>query len=131
MPSVVVTGVRETAERMLSLPTRVMQRRPLREALRASGAVYQEAAAANAPVDTGRMRRGIVVRRGVSRKLYESVNVTVVRAYYWKFVEFGTSKQSAQPFMRPAFESAQAEATKKFALMFRDGVADAIGSLRK
>ena len=28
-----------------------------------------------------------------------------VNAWYWRFVEFGTSKQSAQPFLVPAFES--------------------------
>lgn len=26
-------------------------------------------------------------------------------AFYWMFVEFGTSKMTARPFMRPAFES--------------------------
>lgn len=31
-------------------------------------------------------------------------------AYYWKFVEFGTSKMSARPFLRPAFEARKMEA---------------------
>jgi HK97 gp10 family phage protein len=26
-------------------------------------------------------------------------------AYYWRFVEFGTAKMSARPFMRPAFNA--------------------------
>ena len=30
--------------------------------------------------------------------------------YYWAWVEFGTSKMSARPFMRPAFESKKLEA---------------------
>lgn len=28
-----------------------------------------------------------------------------VDAYYWRFVEFGTSKMAARPFLRPAFEA--------------------------
>ncbi|HGN2540501.1 TPA: HK97-gp10 family putative phage morphogenesis protein, partial [Proteus mirabilis] len=32
--------------------------------------------------------------------------------FYWWFVEFGTAKMPAQPFMRPSFE-AKKEATAK------------------
>lgn len=31
-------------------------------------------------------------------------------AFYWTFVEFGTSKMAAEPFMRPAFESRKNQA---------------------
>ena len=31
--------------------------------------------------------------------------------YYWKFLEFGTSKMAAKPFMRPAFEAQKEAAT--------------------
>lgn len=31
--------------------------------------------------------------------------ITPGNVYYWRFLEFGTSKMKAQPFMRPALES--------------------------
>jgi len=39
-------------------------------------------------------------------------------AYYWRWVEFGTSKMAAKPFMRPAYES------QKIAAM--DAIIDAL-----
>lgn len=32
--------------------------------------------------------------------------------FYWRFLEFGTSKMRAQPFLRPAFESKKEESVK-------------------
>lgn len=32
--------------------------------------------------------------------------------FYWKFLEFGTVKMAARPFLRPAFESMKMEAVK-------------------
>jgi HK97 gp10 family phage protein len=43
----------------------------------------------------------------------------VIDAWYAHFVEFGTSKMAARPFMRPAFESRKAgavEAIKSYLL---------------
>jgi HK97 gp10 family phage protein len=33
-------------------------------------------------------------------------------AYYWRFIEFGTTKMSAKPFMRPAFDSTGGQAVE-------------------
>lgn len=35
-------------------------------------------------------------------------------AFYWKFLEFGTSHQSASPFIRPTFEESRAQLTVTF-----------------
>lgn len=32
--------------------------------------------------------------------------------FYWRFLEFGTSKMSARPFLRPAFESKKQESVR-------------------
>ena len=34
--------------------------------------------------------------------------------YYWRFLEFGTAKMRAKPFMRPAIDTKQKEAIDKF-----------------
>lgn len=42
--------------------------------------------------------------------------------YYWRFVEFGTSKMAAKPFLRPAFQSKKEQATKEIITTLRDGI---------
>ena len=54
----------------------------------------------NCPVDTGKLRASITTEVG---NLEAEVGTNVEYALY---VEFGTSKQSAQPFMRPALDKA-------------------------
>jgi HK97 gp10 family phage protein len=36
--------------------------------------------------------------------------------FYWRYVEFGTSKMKAQPFLRPALEAAKTRAIDQFSL---------------
>ena len=43
-------------------------------------------------------------------------------AFYLKFYEYGTSKQVARPFMRPAFERKKKEAFEKTKDVIREGV---------
>ena len=54
----------------------------------------------NCPVDTGKLRASITTEVG---NLEAEVGTNVE---YALCVEFGTSKQSAQPFMRPALDKA-------------------------
>lgn len=58
-----------------------------------------DAARRLAPVDTGRLRDGIIV--------LESANTTEIAstAPYSLFQEFGTVNHPAQPFLRPAFHA--------------------------
>jgi len=60
-------------------------------------------------VTPGNLKRMIRVRVDKSRTRGYAVTYEVYvknkDAWYWKFVEFGTVKMSAKPFMRPAFET--------------------------
>lgn len=56
-----------------------------------------------APEHTGRLERGYRVRDTANGA--EVVN----RWWYWKYVEFGTSQQGAQPHVRPAIEAVRSE----------------------
>lgn len=49
--------------------------------------------------------------------------------FYWRFVEFGTSKMAARPFMRPAFEAKKEPAVRRAVEIFRDRVQAAIKKL--
>jgi HK97 gp10 family phage protein len=102
-----------------------------RAATRAGAAVFRDAARATAPVKSGALRAGIVVnsrrsdgphmvrygarvrpgkrgtyansqanrRKGKAGKKYSQDGPE----FYGKFLEYGTSKMQARPFMRPAF----------------------------
>lgn len=68
------------------------------------GLRVQAAARALCPVDTGRLRSSIVMRRGRDGTgFYVEVGTSVE---YAPFVEFGTSRMRAQPFLTPAIAQA-------------------------
>ena len=58
----------------------------------------------------GTARKNRKRRNGVSTGLTGFANSD---AYYWRFLEFGTSKMSARPFIRPAFESTKSQQIEK------------------
>lgn len=62
----------------------------------------QAEARRRAPVDTGYMRASVAERAGIQGTRVWSE--ATVGAEYGVHVEYGTSTQAPQPFMRPAFE---------------------------
>lgn len=54
------------------------------------------------PVDTGALKASIKERLDSGGSTYAEASI-LVGEYYGVFVEFGTSKMAAQPFLRPAF----------------------------
>ena len=108
---------------------------PARVALARGAKVIRDEARTRAPKDTGAMAANIVMKRdtqpqrsgvnerytvgvrggsqstfsntkrnrrkGVVGQKYEKQSST----FYWRFIEFGTERQPAQPFLRPAFET--------------------------
>jgi HK97 gp10 family phage protein len=68
------------------------------------GMRVQSRARSLCPVDTGRLRSSIVMRKGRDgRGFYVEVGTNVS---YAPFVEFGTSRARAQPFLLPAVAEA-------------------------
>ena len=88
-----------------------VQKKAVRKALRAGGNLIRKDARNRAPVDTGELLRSIKVR-ALSRSR-NSFGVTVKTGegffkgdqFYSGFIEFGTHKIEAQPFLRPAFDA--------------------------
>ncbi|MCI7353060.1 MAG: HK97-gp10 family putative phage morphogenesis protein [[Actinobacillus] rossii] len=42
--------------------------------------------------------------------------------FYWRFVEFGTSKMPAQPFLQPAFSAKKEQATREIITTLRNDI---------
>lgn len=51
------------------------------------------------------------------------------KVFYWRFIEFGTSKMPATPFMRPALEKNISAATNKFAEVFNAEITKALSGV--
>lgn len=124
-----IEGLKELQDKLRTLAPNVA-RNGLRAAVSAAAADVRNEARALAPVDTGEMRRDIQIKRERASTTFRAIYSVFVRSgkksrlagkgrdvqkdsYYWRFVEFGTSKMAARPFLRPAFERTKQQAVEK------------------
>ena len=135
-----VQGLRELGLAMRSLGAD-MAGKVARQATAAGAGVVRKAARQGAPVDSGNLRAAVVMKRQRQTRLTEEYIVAVRKgktrdakagktggkqgkdAFYARFVEFGTVKAQAQPFMRPALEENVQAATDAMAKRLRDRIA--------
>lgn len=114
-----LSGFKELASALRELPQKVA-RNALRSAVNAGATQIRKQARLNAPVDSGLLKKNIYQKQSRSASGPEKQTVVVgVRSgrvrnkdgskkelpYYWRFMEFGTSKMPAAPFLRPAFDT--------------------------
>lgn len=139
MSSVQIKGLAELNRALSQLPDR-LARNVLRGSVAAGAAVIRREARERAPRAVGPMPAGQPPPGTLKRAIYSAqarrlsgllqqvYHVGVVSgkrakigkaksgkskdAYYWRFVEFGTVKMAAQPFLRPAFEAKKLEAVE-------------------
>lgn len=115
MASVEIMGLRELEKKMRSLGPDIA-RKALRGALVSGARVIKKDVIARAPVDTGRTKRAVFVKRmSKTGPLKENYIIGVrngkemqkrdLDAWYWKFSEFGTKFMNRRSFVAPAFES--------------------------
>lgn len=128
-----VTGLADLEKRLLAFPDRIAKN-ILSGAMRAGAVEIQREARQKAPVSSaphhlgkkgqksytliepGTLKKSIRVRLAPRKSRTVPIEYWVYvssKIYYWKFVEFGTPKMSAQPFMRPAFESKKEAAVER------------------
>ena len=140
MMTVNITGLKELQQALNQLPLEI-QKRPLRSAVSAGAKVIVDEAKRLAPQgETGNLRKALYryrsrsqssrgqetflvgVRKGKKNYVDSAKNRRLNRvgkkytvegeAFYWRFVEFGTSKMPARPFLLPAFESKKNQAVE-------------------
>lgn len=109
-----------------------MRAGPLQSATRAGANVIRDEAQARVPVDTGNLQRNIGVFAIPKRRMPAGIDYGVEirgnekgkrgdprNAFYWRFVELGTSTRAPQPFLRPALASGTQRAIGVFTEAFR------------
>jgi HK97 gp10 family phage protein len=81
------------------------------KALREAGEVVKEAIQMAAPRRTGTLKASIAVSNVKTKDGVKQVEVGPGKdGWYGKFVEFGTVKMRAKPFMAPGYEVSKSEA---------------------
>lgn len=127
MTTIKIDGLKELGQAMRGL-TEDVNKRIARAATGAAAQVIRKQAIQNAPVDTGNLKRNIIAKRlPPAETSLTSEHIVTVRqgkvtkkqkekglkdAFYGRFVEFGTVKAPAQPYLRPAFDSKKEEAVR-------------------
>lgn len=113
-----VEGLDQLLARLRGLPTE-LQQKVLGTAVRKAIVPMRDRAVSMAPRRTGKLAAAIIIARDRKPQLQNLAARYVVfvkytgaaAAKYWRFLEFGTSKMAAQPFMRPAFIAESPTAT--------------------
>ena len=122
------TGLLDLSDDLAAL-SKAENRHVMRNATRAAATIFKDEAVKRAPVRTGKLKRNIVVitQRDRSGGISSGVHVRGTNprtgssdnkmkasngknAFYWRFVELGTSNLPAVPFIRPAYDARQEDA---------------------
>ena len=95
------------------------------KALKKGAEVIREEMATNAPVLTGNLKENIEVSDMKTKNSSEYVEVGPNKdAFYAKFIEFGTIKQKAKPFIEPAFLTKRREALDIISDVIKEAIND-------
>lgn len=109
-----VEGVPQVLRKFSELSGRA-QRAVVRDALRSSARVVAAKAKQRVPVRTGLLRKSITFNVSVKGASQAHALVGYRRkVFYGRFIELGTSKMSAKPFLRPALDESHGEIEAQF-----------------
>lgn len=131
--SVKIEGLEQLQRALKELP-RKLAGQVLGQATKAGAELVVAAARQRAPKKSHLVEKNISVQKGrgslPERALYE-VGVKKTRTkrgkrnwspFYWRFLEFGTKKMRARPFMVPAWEATQREALETITNNLKQGL---------
>jgi len=108
------------------LPDNVAEKH-LEKGVKLASEVVRTEVKSRAPVQTGRLEGSIVSRRqnqvgGLRRYIRTFFVMGSKKGFYWHMVEYGTSRMSARPFMRPAFAASYRTAAQTFATYMKQAI---------
>jgi len=110
--------VRQTLGDVMPKEARAIARR----AVTAVARYVRDTARNNVPTDTGTLKKAIRSRRRKGGRDAANAGIFVTTGnearndgWYWGFIEFGTKKMKAQPFIQPTLAEWRSKAPKVFA----------------
>jgi HK97 gp10 family phage protein len=113
-----VRGVEELTRKLTGMAKKASGRQ-LAAALRAGGLVIEGPAKIKAPVDRGNLRRSYHTEARATGP-HDAEARTGTNVEYAPHVEFGTSKQRAQPHLRPAYDENKGAAVDEIAAVLEE-----------
>jgi HK97 gp10 family phage protein len=117
-----VRGLQETIDALNQLPP-ALRRQPIPDALTDGGQVVLQEEATTVPIKTGRLFRSLEVSSVQTKKSVQVVKVgTTSEGFYGTFLEFGTSRIPARPWMRPALDHAARPALQAFQAILEQAI---------
>lgn len=127
MADIELTGVDEILNRLQQIGTNIsrLENKALKNA---AEPVLEDAKATNAFNDRiGRLRKGLKISNIKNKEGVKYILVGVDKSdnskiFYGKFLEFGTSKISARPFLQPAYEKNKDNIEKTIAETLKEGL---------
>ncbi len=122
MAKIEVMGDKRILKKFAQLTTKAAQRRVINKAARPAAKPILESARANAPVETGALRRSIKIRTfktrpgmSVAPGTREELGIPAeAKHYYPAAVEYGHSGAPGKFFMRRAFETQKASSMQAY-----------------
>lgn len=99
-----IEGWDEVENNLRKIAEHIDAQATIEDALSDGAEVVRDAIAANAPRNTGRLAGSIAISKQGREKYSVRIGPTI-SGFYGRFIEYGTSRMGAQPFMRPAFDS--------------------------
>ena len=139
--SVQVTGLEDLSQQLQALTTLAGEKQKTQKATFDAAKVFQDEVKRQAPKaesayyryyskkkhgnNNRKLMKPGVLKKSVSRKRVKFDNnvgtaiVIKARAFYWRFLEYGTPNMAAIPFIRPSYELKKQEALNKFKERYR------------
>ena len=120
-----VTGMDELLARLARTNTNVEAVRE--KALKKGAGIIRDEIEARTPVRTGKLKDNIVIGevKGQGSKQYVEVGPSKGQGFYGKYIELGTVKMAAKPFIEPAFLAKRAEVKETMKGVIREAIGSA------
>lgn len=108
-----IKGLKEIIDKLNALPPK-LENKIVRAAVRKGANQIRDLARSKVSVDTGNIKKSIVTvghkengKIAVKVTIRQRKSKNAKRVFYAKFLEFGTSKMNAKPFLRPALDESE------------------------
>lgn len=125
MDNIELSGVDELLRKLQQMGANITELE--NKALKKAAEPVLQDAIANAPERTGNLKKGLKISGIKNRDGTKYVLVGIDRSvtskiYYGKFIEFGTIKMSARPFLGPAYEKNKKEIMEEIKNTLKEGL---------
>lgn len=101
----------------------------LRQAAVAGARVFLDEVKLRVPVRSGLGEESLLIAYdrevSVEARIASYIVTWSKKAFYLRFVEYGTSKMAAKPFLRPSYEAKKSEAARAVAAVFEEKISEA------